>query len=331
MTFDVFGIENPLIDLLTQVSDEFLERLELEKNKMYLVDLERHETLLNALDEAQVFPEPGGSCANTLLGIAQLGGKTAYCGKVGGDEYGQVYIQKLEAAGVTSFISEDRGHITGSTVILVTPDASRTMNTYLGACQQLTAADIPLDALKASRTVYLTGYLWDTPGQQEAARLALSTARQEGVQVAMSLADPFCVERHAEDFVSILKSYVDLVFANREEALAITGTDDAQQALQVLGEWCRGAVITLGEAGALIRENGETVNLEPFPVEALDTTGAGDAFAAGYLYGRGGGASLLHSGRLGAFFASRVIEQVGPRLNGNVRAALAPVLDDPRP
>lgn len=330
MTFDVFGIENPLIDLLAQVPDSLLEKLGLEKDKMQLVDLERHQELLKALQDYSVQTAPGGSCANTLLGIAQLGGKTAYCGKVGADDYGKVYIEKLEAAGVRSFIQTDPDLLTGSSVILVTPDSARTMNTFLGACQALTAADVPLDQLAASSMLYLTGYLWDTPGQQEAASLALSTAKAAGVKVAMSLADPFCVDRHAGDFVSILKEYVNLVFANRDEALALTGTDNTQEAARVLTEWCGGAVITLGANGALVADGGQSAYIDPFPVDAVDTTGAGDAFAAGYLHGQISGASLLQRGRLGSTFASQVIQRVGPRLEGDVRKALAHVLDDPR-
>lgn len=329
MDFDLFGIENPLIDLLAQVPDAFLKSVGVEKDKMYLIDLERHHALLEALKGMRVIPEPGGSCANTLLGVAQLGGRTAYCGKVGADDYGQVYIDKLEEAGVTSFIKAD-GHLTGSTVILVAPDASRTMNTYLGACQELTAADVPLEALRRARTLYITGYLWDTPGQQEAARLALETATEAGTDVVMSLSDPFCVDRHADAFRHLLRDHVHLVFANREEALAITGTDNAQQALETMRDWCPGVAITLGAEGALICEDGETVYVEPEPVQPVDTTGAGDAFAAGYLYGRITGAPLLQRGRLGSHFASRVILQMGPRLDGDVRAALADVLADER-
>ncbi|MEE8397272.1 MAG: adenosine kinase [bacterium] len=329
MQFDVFGIENPLIDLLAQVPDEFLDGVGLEKNKMYLVDSERHQALLSALRDIAVRAEPGGSCANTLLGIAQLGGKAAYCGKVGADDHGRVYIQKLEAGGVTSYINA-QGSLTGSTVILITPDASRTMNTFLGACQELGPADVPLDALGASREVYLTGYLWDTPNQQEAALAALNEARKRGIPVVMSLADPFCVERHKEDFERILKDYVGLVFANRDEALAVTGTDNTQQALRVLRNWCPGAAITLGAAGALVCQDDETVYIDPFAAEPVDTTGAGDAFAAGFLHGRINGASLLQCGRLGSYFAAQVIQKVGPRLEGDLKKALAPVLDDPR-
>ena len=329
MQFDVFGIENPLIDLLAQVPETFFEQVGVEKDAMYLVDMERHQTLLKALADVAVHPEPGGSCANTLLGIAQLGGKSAFCGKVGADDYGRVYIEKLEAAGVTSFIQSD-GHLTGSTVILIAPDAARTMNTYLGACQELHAEDVPLDALSASRKLYLTGYLWDTPEQQGAAKRALETAEKAHVPVAMSLSDAFCVNRHKEDFINILKKYVIQVFCNQEEAFAITGAETTHEAMRILQTWCPRVAITLGARGALVADENEQIYIDPFPVKAVDSTGAGDAFAAGFLYGVTNGTSLFQSGRLGSLFAAQVVSKIGPRLEGDVRAILAPVLDDPR-
>jgi len=258
-----------------------------------------------------------------------LGGRTAYCGKVGRDVYGEVYVQKLEEAGVRSFIQAD-GNVTGSTIILVTPDAARTMNTFLGACQELTAADVPLDALRASRMLYITGYLWDTAGQQEAATLALRTAGSEGIHVAMSLSDPFCVQRHKPAFLDILERYVDFVFANRDEALALTDTETTHDAMRELRKRCDGAAITLGGRGAYVTRGEEHVYLDPQSVQPVDTTGAGDAFAAGFLYGLTQGRSLYQCGRLGTLFASRVIQQIGPRLQGNVRAQLSPVLEDVR-
>jgi sugar/nucleoside kinase (ribokinase family) len=260
-----------------------------------------------------------------MLGAAQLGARTAYCGKAGRDDYGRVYISKLEEAGVTSFVSTD-GHNTGSTVILVTPDASRTMNTYLGACQELKPSDIPVDALRRSKRLYITGYLWDTEGQQQAAWLALMTAQESGVPVAMSLSDPFCVTRHQTLFPSLLRDHADLVFANRDEALMLTGRNHEDQALADLRELCDCVVITLGSRGAVAAEGDKTVHIPPFPVQALDTTGAGDAFAAGFLFGKTKGYPLERCGRLGAAFASRVIEQMGPRLKGDVRAQLRGLL-----
>jgi len=324
-TFDVFGIENPLIDLLVSVPESVLRTLGIEKDKMYLIDLPRLQGILREVGDRTIHPEPGGSCANTLLGMAQLGARTAYCGKAGKDDYGRVYVNKLEEAGVTSFVSTD-GHNTGSTVILVTPDAARTMNTYLGACQELKPTDIPLDALRRSKRLYLTGYLWDTDGQQQSAWLALMTAREEGIPVAVSLSDPFCVTRHKALFPGLLRDHVDLVFANRDEALMLTGRDDEARALEDLRDLCKCVVITLGARGAMAMQGSEKVNIPAFPVKAVDTTGAGDAFAAGFLYGQSVGYPLERCGRLGAAFAGRVIEQLGPRLKGAVRAQLRSLL-----
>ena len=329
MGVDVFCIENPLVDLLVQVKDEFLEQMSLKKDHMMLVDESRYNYLIDNLEGYRMKAEPGGSGANTTLGIAQLGGSTAYCGKVGNDSYGRTYIEALEAAGVRSFV-RDNGDITGSTVILITPDAARTMNTFLGACQQLGPADIPLEELKQAKSLYITGYLWDTASQQEAASLALRTAGAEGVHVAMSLSDPFCVKRHRDDFRRILEGYVDLVFANQEEALELTGKETTQEAMHELRTWCNGAVITMGGRGAYVSMGEEHAYLDPYPVKAVDTTGAGDAFAAGFMYAHSQGHSLYQCGRLGSYFAAQVIQRIGPRLEGDVRALLAPVLNDPR-
>jgi fructokinase len=200
------------------------------------------------------------------------------------------------------------------------------MNTYLGACQELKAADVPLEALRRSKRLYITGYLWDTEGQQQAAWLALMTAQEAGIPVAMSLSDPFCVTRHQTLFPSLLRDHVDLVFANRDEALMLTGRDNDEQALTELRGLCDCVVITLGSRGAVAAEGKRTVQIPPFPVKAVDTTGAGDAFAAGFLFGKSRGYPLDRCGRLGAAFASRVIEQIGPRLKGDVRSQLRGLL-----
>jgi sugar/nucleoside kinase (ribokinase family) len=260
-----------------------------------------------------------------MQGIAQLGATAAYCGKVGSDQHGKVYVEKLEHAGVTCFVNPST-HLTGSTVILITPDAARTMNVYLGACQDLKAADIPVDAIQQSKRLYLTGYVWDTDGQKEAAELALRTAKQAQVPVAFSLADPFCVNRHRQDFERVIGDYVDVLFCNKEEALFQTGAESTHDALAALRKLSGKVVITIGAAGALIADGKDTIYVDPFPTHPKDTTGAGDAFAAGFLYGLSTGATTHQCGRIGNRFASQVIQQIGPRLSGDVRAQLSPVL-----
>lgn len=329
MRYDVFGLENPVMDILAQVPDSFLHEARIEKNRWVMIDEARHRDLLKAMQGLPLVHDTGGSCANTIVGMAHLGAKAAYCGMVGADEHGRIYARKLEEAGVTSFLRAS-SLPTGNAVILVTPDAGRTMNLFLGACRDLGPQDVPVDEIRQSRWLYTTGYAWDTDSQKEAVQLALRTAKAAGVPVAFSLADPHYATQHREDFLRLIRDYTELVFANRDEALALTGCDHVHEALRELRKLCPAVALTMGHAGALISQHGEVAYVEAFPVHPLDTTGAGDAFAAGYLYGRVTGASPFQCGRLGSYFASRVITQIGPRLSGDVRGQLAPVLNDVR-
>ncbi len=329
MRYDVFGLENPVMDVLAQVPDSFLAQHGVAKNAWTMIDNARHSELLKALEGTPLVYDAGGSCANTIVGIAKLGGKTAYCGMVGGDEHGRIYGKKLREAGVAEFMRASQIP-TGSAVILVTPDAARTLNLFLGACRDLGPQDVPVEEIRQSRWLYMTGYIWDSDSQKEAAALALRTAKAAGIPVAFSLADPFYATNNREDFLRIIRDYGELVFANRDEALAVTGRDHVHEALRDLRKLCPGVALTMGHAGAMISLHGEVAYVEAFPVTPVDTTGAGDAFAAGFLYGRISGASPFQCGRLGAYFASKVITLVGPRLPGDVRAQLAPVLDDVR-
>ena len=320
-SLDVYGICNPLIDLLSHVPEPFLGECGLEKDRMYLVEVEQQKSILIAL-AAQNLPiefAPGGSGANTMIGIAQLGGRTAFTGKVGQDEYGDSYRDGLEAQGVKSCLGAGPG-TTGSSLILVTPDAARTMNTHLGMCQQLEAADLDLEALRSSRYLYVTGYLWDTDTQKEAVRHALAKAKEFGVRVSLSLSDPFCVNRHRSDFIELLRESVDLVFCNQEEAFLLLDTDVSQDAVNQLGEWVETVVMTMGGRGSLIQHRGETVYVDALPVPVEDTTGAGDAFAAGYLYGMTHEKTPLESGRIASALAGAVIGHTGPRYQGNAQA-----------
>ncbi len=329
MRYDVFGLENPVMDMLAQVPESFLHELRVAKNQWAMIDATRHRELLGALQGIPLVYETGGSCANTIVGIAQLGAKTAYCGMVGPDEHGRIYEQKLREADVTAFLRLSQLS-TATAVILVTPDAARTLNLFLGACRDLGPQDVPVDEIRQSRWLYLTGYIWDTDSQKEAAALALRTAKAAGIPVAFSLADPIFATQHREDFLRLIRDYTELVFANRDEALAVTGRDHVHEALRDLRKLCPGVALTMGHAGAMISQHGDVAYVEAFPVHPVDTTGAGDAFAAGFLYGRVTGASPFQCGRLGAYFASRVITQVGPRLSGDVRTQLAAVVDDIR-
>jgi len=318
--FDVYGVCNPLVDLLSHVPDSFLKKLGIQKNVMHLVTREQQQELLLALAEEKISLEvaAGGSGANSMIGISQLGGRSAFSGKIGRDEHGKLYREKLEDLGVCDYLAEGKG-ATGSSLILVSEDGARTMNTFLGMSQELMNPDIDPDVIQSSKYLYLTGYLWDTESQKKAVLNALDEAKKREVKVALSLSDPFCVTRHKEDFINLLKGYASMVFCNQEEAFTLLDTEITQQAAETLSDWTETAALTIGAYGALISHQGETCYIDPLPVRVEDTTGAGDAFAAGFLYGMTHDLSPLDSGRIGATLAAAVIGQTGPRYLGNAR------------
>jgi len=321
--FDVYGVCNPLIDLLSHIPDSFLKKRGIEKNIMHLISLEEQQELLLALTAEKLTVEfaAGGSGANTMIGISQLGGRTAFSGKIGRDEHGKLYREKLEYLGVSARLAEGDGS-TGSSLVLVSDDGCRTMNTYLGMCQELQAPDIEPEVIEAAKYLYLTGYLWDTESQKKAVRAALDEAKRVGTRVALSLSDPFCVTRHKEDFKSLLQGYASMVFSNQEEAFTLLETDVTQEAVDTMSKWTETVVLTLGENGAIISHLGQTYYIDPYPIRVEDTTGAGDAFAAGFLFGMTHDFSPLESGRIAAALAGAVIEQTGPRFKGHAHSLI---------
>ena len=318
--FDVYGVCNPLIDLLVNIPDSFLQKNRIEKNVMHLISDKNQQKLLSSLNEEEYSIEfaSGGSGANSMIGIAQLGGKTAFSGKIGGDNHGKIYRNKLEEQGVSSFLGEGNGN-TGSCLVLVTDDGCRTMNTHLGISQDLSVNDIRPEIIEASKFLYLTGYLWDTESQKKSVYAALEVAKKTKTKVAFSLSDPFCVKRHKDDFKNLLQEYCSVVFCNQEEAFSISETNISQEAIDILRKWTELAVLTLGDKGAVISHFGQTYYIDPFSTRVRDTTGAGDAFAAGFLFGITNKYSTLESGRIGSALAGAVIEQMGPRYQGNAK------------
>ena len=321
--FDVYGVCNPLIDLLSHIPDSFLKKNGIEKSIMHLISIEEQQRLLRGLsaDKLSVESASGGSGANSMIGIAQLGGRTAFSGKIGRDEHGKIYREKLEDLGVSARLGEGDGS-TGSSLILVSDDGCRTMNTYLGMGQELQVPDIDPEVIKVSKYLYLTGYLWDTESQKKAVRAALDEAKRVETKVALSLSDPFCVKRHKEDFKSLLQGYASMVFSNQEEAFTLIETDVTQEAVDIMSKWTETVVLTLGANGAIISHLGQTYYIDPFPIRVEDTTGAGDAFAAGFLFGMTHEFSPLDSGRIGAVLAGAVIEQTGPRFHGHAHSLI---------
>ncbi len=326
--FDVYGVCNPLVDLLSHVPDSFLKKRGIQKNIMHLVTLDQQRKLLTALIKEKISVEiaAGGSGANSMIGISQLGGTAAFSGKIGGDEHGRLYREKLEELGVSDCLAEGKG-ATGSSLILVSEDGARTMNTFLGMSQELMIKDINPNVIQSSAYLYLTGYLWDTETQKKAVLNALNEAKKCKIKIALSLSDPFCVTRHKKDFINLLKRYASIVFCNQEEAFTLVDTEITQKAVETMSEWTETVALTLGAYGALVSHKGETFYVDPLPVSLEDTTGAGDAFAAGFLYGMTHGFTALDSGRIGSALAAGVIGQTGPRYLGNARQLIREKID----
>lgn len=326
MAYHVFGMCNPLYDIQAEISDGLLSDLGYQKGGMFLIDGEQQNALISHIHTHIVNAAPGGSGANTMIGVAMLGGQACYAGKLGNDEHGSLYQEGLSRQQVRVSTAAGQG-TTGISVILVTPDAERTMCTFLGICRELEPADVDVAAIRQSQYLYVTGYLWDTDTQKAAVLHAMQTAREAGVKVALSLSDPFCVQRHKADFLRIIQEHVDLVFGNYEEAQALTETKTPQEAIRALAPCCDLAAVTMGAQGSLLRSRDRLIEIPPYTIEPVDTTGAGDLYAAGLLYGLTEGLPLEKTGRLASYVASQVVGKLGPRLDTLDRTAVARLLD----
>ena len=313
LKYDVAGIGNALVDVIANADDAFLKTEAIQKGGMTLVDAERADTLYSRMGEA--IESSGGSCANTIAGLASLGGKGAFFGKVKDDQLGQVFIHDVQTLGVAfpASIAND-GPPTGRCLVLVTPDAQRSMSTFLGAAQNLTPDDIDDDVIKSSAITYMEGYLWDQPSAKEAFLKAARVAREAGRIVALTLSDSFCVDRFRPEFLKLAKDEVDLLFANEAEILSLYEVDSFDEALERVRKDCKFAALTRSELGAVIVADGDVHKVAAEKVTTVvDTTGAGDLFAAGFLYGLSRGYKPDHCGKLGVMAAAEIITHYGPR------------------
>ena len=313
---DVFGVGNALVDILALVDDDFVREHDLPKGGMLLVDAEKQGVLLRDLEQHSLEMQSGGSAANTIIALAQSGGSGFYTGKVARDTQGEFYRRNMLESGVHFDVhpAMENTAPTGSCVVLTTPDAERTMCTHLGVSSHLSHADIDVARLRRCKFVYLEGYLWDPPQPREASVEAMEQARRHGVSVALSFSDPFLMDRYPDDFRRVTADYCDVVFCNAEELRRFAGTDDLDRAAADVGELVRLAFVTDGPRGCLV-VHGRTVDQVPgFAVNAIDTVGAGDAFAGGVLYGLTHGYSPLQAARWGNYLASRVVTIQGARL-----------------
>jgi sugar/nucleoside kinase (ribokinase family) len=321
--FDVVGIGNALVDVLSHEADGFVDRMELVKGSMTLVEEERAEELYGAMSHRTEMS--GGSAAKTVAGVTSFGGRAAYIGRVRDDVLGTVFAHDLKSLDVT-FTSPRAtdGPSTGRCMIIVTADAQRTMNTYLGASSMLCADHLDLDLIRASTVTYLEGYLYDRAEAKDAYRVATETAHAAGRKVSLTLSDSFCVDRHRKDFLRLVAEGVDILFANEAEITALYEVDSFDEAKDRVRGHCEIACLTRGPKGSMVVTGDDEHEIAAHPVErVIDTTGAGDLYAAGFLFGYTQGMSNERAGQLGSIAASAVIGHTGARPGLSLEQLLA--------
>lgn len=312
--YDVLCIGNAIVDIIARCDDDFLHDNAITKGAMNLIDAERAELLYGRMGPA--IETSGGSAGNTAAGIASFGGQVAYFGKVAADPLGRIFTHDIRAQGVAfDTMPLDREPPTARSMIFVTPDGERSMNTHLGACVELGPEDVEADKAAGAKVTYFEGYLWDPPLAKEAIRLSAKLAHEAGNEVAMTLSDPFCVDRYRDEFLDLIRSKtVDIVFANESELKSLYQTASLESGLEAIRADCGLAAITRSEKGSIIVRNDETIAIEAIEIDTLtDTTGAGDLYAAGFLHGYTNGRELESCGKLGSLAAGLVIQQIGPR------------------
>ncbi|MGV8937968.1 MAG: adenosine kinase [Allorhizobium sp.] len=312
--FDVLTIGNAIVDIISRCEDQFLIDNDIAKGAMNLIDADRAEKLYALMGPA--VEASGGSAGNTAAGIANFGGRAAYFGKVANDQLGQIFIHDIRAQGVHFQTQpKDTYPPTARSMIFVTEDGERSMNTYLGACVELGPEDVEADVVADSKVTYFEGYLWDPPRAKQAIVDSARIAHENGREVSMTLSDSFCVDRYRAEFLELMRSgTVDIVFANRQEVLSLYETEDFELALSNIARDCKLAAVTMSDEGAVILKGDERIQVSATEIhELVDTTGAGDLFAAGFLYGYTQGRTLADCGRLGCLSAGIVIQQIGPR------------------
>lgn len=320
----VVGIGNAIVDVLAKCDDAFLERHNLVKGSMTLIDQETASSLYGEMGPA--VEVSGGSAANTIAGLAALGGKAAFIGKVGDDALGEIFGHDIRSLGVKFDTIPGQGMgQTARSFVLVTPDAQRTMNTFLGASQELGPDDVDEIAIKSSIITYLEGYLWDPPRAKEAFIKAMDIAKDAGRFVALTLSDSFCVDRYRDEFLDLVEHRINILFANEQEIKSLYQTDDFEEAKKHVNGHVDIAVLTRSEKGSVILSAEHEIDVPARQVEVIDTTGAGDLYAAGFLFGLTHGYNLEDSGKIGAMAASEAISHLGARPEVDLKAYLSEI------
>ncbi|MEX2431096.1 MAG: adenosine kinase [Dehalococcoidia bacterium] len=331
--YDVYGIGNAIVDTEVQVEDLLLAAHGLRKGIMTLVSMDAQQELLHGLEGYARHAAAGGSAANTMVGVAQFGGRAFFTGKVGSDMSGALYRESMAEAGVELDVEGHDSMPTGTCLVLVSADGERTMQTSLGASALLTKNDIEEDRLTESQVLYVEGYLFGAESPAEAALHAMETAKAAGVRVALTLSDPGLAEHCIDQFRRATREYVDVLFCNEHEARIYTGgrNDGREVVLRALAADCPMVFMTCGADGSMVLDNGAILEVPGYKVPVVDTTGAGDVYAAGALYGITNGRSLTQAAQLGSFASAKIITSLGPRLKEPLAGQIDAILDGAQP
>jgi sugar/nucleoside kinase (ribokinase family) len=310
----LLGISNAIVDVLAHVDEAFLADIGVPRGSMTLIDERRAREIYDRMGPATEMS--GGSVANTIANFASLGGRAAYIGRVKADQLGEIFVHDMRALGVDVRLKPwQDGAPTARSHILITPDGQRTMQTYLGACTELSLSDVTETTVGAPQVLLLEGYVWDIPEGPALLAEAVRIAQAKGSQIALSLSDSFCVERHRQEFLHAVGESVDIVFADDDEIMALFETDDFDDLVRAVAGFDKLFVMTRSEKGSVIVDGEQTILQQALPVDkVVDTTGAGDAYSAGFLYGLTGGRPLAECARLGTYCATSIIQRMGARI-----------------
>lgn len=326
MKYDVFGIGSALMDFLIEVENNELLELNLNKGQFHLIDEERSKSLLKKIEKYKVKTAPGGSSANTLYGASLLGSKVIFCGKVGKDPHGDIYEEKMSDGGVKPTLARSE-RITGHAITFITPDSERTFAVHLGAALNLKKEDIFFEDLKDSKILHIEGYQLEDKELREVSLHAIQFAKKNNIIISIDLGDPGIVSRNRSDIKEIVEKYADIVFANEDEAKALTNLEPLE-ALNEIAKVTDIAIVKIGKSGSYIKKQDMIYEIPVYPAKAVDTTGAGDMFAAGVLYGLSKDHNLKICGHIGSYFASKVVEKIGARLDNIDPEQISKLIND---
>lgn len=331
MKYDVLAIGNAIVDTEIRVEEKFLRDNQLQKGLMTLSSFDQQDYILQQLREFDQNNAAGGSAANTVVGIKQFGGSASFIGKVGMDRNGELYRESMTGIGVQFAPVFNKEESTGSCVVLVTPDGERTMQTNLAASATLVPEDIDLSTLILSKTIYVEGYLYSSPSAQAAATLAMQMARDNHIRVALTLSDPGIVTNFMEPLRNAVENFTDILFCNDHEAQIFSGSGNRTEQLKILGQHVKQVFMTCGADGAMVYDDGQIYDLPGYSVEVIDTTGAGDIFAAGVLFGLSKNMSIQDSTQIGLFASAKIVTQRGPRLKESLTISSESILTGAHP